>query len=91
MKNKGAHAYARRWNIEIVRKGIEMNKINTSGLLLRVFLPTVALSALYLLFGWFCRSMPHILLLCLIGLFTMVPLELGFFCTTAKGNTGNIP
>ena len=54
-----------------------MKKISTFGLRFRAFLPTVVLSSLYLLIGWFCHSIPHILLFCLIALLTMVPIELG--------------
>ena len=65
-----------------------MKKINLSGLLVRVFLPTAVLSSLYLIIGWFCRSIPHILLFCLIALFIMVPTELGFILYDSKREYG---
>ena len=46
------------------------------------------LSSLYLLIGWFCRSIPHILLFCLIALFTMIPIELGFILYDSKREDG---
>ena len=65
-----------------------MKKINLPRLLFRVFLPTVVLSSLYLLIGWFCHAIPHILLFCLIALFTMVPIELGFILYDSKKECG---
>lgn len=65
-----------------------MRKISTPGLLLRVFLPTVVFSSVYLVIGWFCRSIPHILLFCLIALFTMVPIELGFIFYDSRKEYG---
>ena len=65
-----------------------MKKFGILGMLLRVFLPTIVLSSLYLLIGWFCRSIPHILLFCLIALFTMIPIELGFILYDSKREDG---
>ena len=57
-------------------------------MLFQVFLPTVVFSSLYLVIGWFCLSIPHILLFCLIALFTMVPIELGFILHDSRKEQG---
>ena len=64
-----------------------MNKIDTKGLILRIFIPTIVLSLSYLLLGHFC-SIPHILLLCILGTFTLVPIELGIILKASKNEYG---
>lgn len=64
-----------------------MNKIDTKGLLLRVFTPAAVLSLSYLIFGHFC-TVPHILLFCVLGTFILVPIELGFILKTSKREYG---
>lgn len=64
-----------------------MNKIDTKGLLLRIFAPTTVLSLSYLLLGHFC-NIPHILLFCILGTFTLVPMELGVIMSASKKEYG---
>lgn len=65
-----------------------MRKINTVGLVGRVFLPTIVLSTLYLVVGYFCKVIPHLLLFCLIGCVTMFPIELGIVLAASKTEYG---
>ncbi len=51
-----------------------MNKIDTKGLVLRIFIPTIVLSVSYFILGHFC-SIPHILLFCILGTFALVPIR----------------
>lgn len=64
-----------------------MNKIDTKGLLLRIFTPTIVLSLSYLLLGHFC-NIPHILLFCILGTVTLVPMELGIILSASKKENG---
>lgn len=64
-----------------------MNKINTKGLLLRIFIPTIVLSLSYLILGQFCK-IPHILLFCILGTVTLVPIELGIILSASKREFG---
>lgn len=66
-----------------------MNKIGTKGLLLRIFTPTLVLSLSYLLLGHFC-NIPHILLLCILGTFILVPMELGMIFSASKKEYGTV-
>ncbi|RDU22600.1 CPBP family intramembrane glutamic endopeptidase [Anaerosacchariphilus polymeriproducens] len=60
-----------------------MNKIDTKGLLLRIFIPTLVLSFTYLLLGHFCK-IPHLLLFCILGTVILVPIELGVILSASK-------
>lgn len=64
-----------------------MNKIDTTGLILRIFPPTIVLSLSYLLLGNFC-NIPHILLFCILGTVTLVPMELGIILSASKRENG---
>lgn len=64
-----------------------MNKIDTKGLLLRIFVPAAVLSLSYLLLGHLC-NIPHILLFCILGTFTLVPMELGVIISASKKEYG---
>ena len=64
-----------------------MNKIDTKGLLLRVFVPTTVFSLSYLILGHFC-NMPHILLFCILGTIILVPMELGMIISASKKEYG---
>ena len=64
-----------------------MNKIDTKGLLLRIFAPAAVLSLSYLLLGHFC-NIPYILLFCILGTFTLVPMELGVILSASKKEYG---
>ncbi|MCI8517342.1 MAG: hypothetical protein HFG75_10850 [Hungatella sp.] len=64
-----------------------MNKIDTKGLSLRIFVPATVLSLSYLLLGHFC-NIPHILLFCILGTFTLVPMELGVIISASKKEYG---
>ena len=64
-----------------------MNKIDTKGLLLRIFVPTTVLSLSYLIMGHFC-NMPHILLFCILGTIILVPMELGMIISASKKEYG---
>ncbi len=66
---------------------LQMNEIDTKGLLSRVFVPTAVLSLSYLLLGHFC-NIPHILLFCILGTFILVPMELGMIITASKKEYG---
>ena len=65
-----------------------MNTINTKKLLLYIFIPTSVLSLSYLILGHYC-SMPHILLFCILGTFTLVPIELGIILSAGKKENGS--
>lgn len=65
-----------------------MNKIDTKGLLLRIFIPAAALSFSYLILGHFCK-IPHILLFCILGTVILVPIELGFILAASKREYGS--
>ena len=62
-----------------------MNKIDTRGLLFRIFIPAIVLSLSYLVMGHFC-NMPHILLFCILGTVTLMPIELGMILFAGKKN-----
>lgn len=64
-----------------------MNKINTKSLLLKIFIPTTALSLSYLILGHFC-NMPYILLFCILGTVILVPMELGMIMSASKKEFG---
>ena len=64
-----------------------MNKIDTKGLVLRIFIPTIVLSVSYFMLGHFC-SIPHILLFCILGTFALVPIELGIILKASKDEYG---
>lgn len=64
-----------------------MNKVDTKGLLLKIFIPTIVLSLSYLILGHFCK-IPHILLFCILGTFTLVPIELGIILKASKSEYG---
>lgn len=64
-----------------------MNTIRTKGLLLRIFTPAAAISLIYLLLGFYL-PLPHLLLFCLVGTFTLVPIELGVILSASKKETG---
>lgn len=64
-----------------------MNKIDTKGLILRIFIPTFVLSLSYLLLGNFC-NIPHILLFCILGTVTLLPIELGMILSASKKEYG---
>lgn len=64
-----------------------MNKIGAKGLILRVFAPTIILSASYLVLGHF-STIPHILLFCILGTFLLVPVELVTILKASKREYG---
>lgn len=64
-----------------------MVKIDTKGILWRIFLPTIVLSLTYLLVGHFC-GIPHILLFCILGTFILLPIELGMILSASKKEFG---
>lgn len=64
-----------------------MNKIDTKGLLIRIFIPTIVLSLSYLIVGHFC-NMPYILLFCILGTVILVPMELGMIMSASKKEYG---
>lgn len=65
----------------------QMNRIDTKGLILRIFTPTTAFSLSYLLLGNFC-NMPHILLFCISGTIILVPMELAIILSASKRENG---
>lgn len=66
-----------------------MNKIDLKGLVLRVFIPTTALSLSYLLIGNVCRTIPHLLLFCILATIILVPIELGVILSASKKENGD--
>ena len=64
-----------------------MRKIDTKGLVLSIFTPTIVLSMSYLLLGHFC-NIPHILLFCILGTVILVPMELGIILSASKKENG---
>ena len=64
-----------------------MKTINKTELLLLIFTPTFVLSVLYFVLGYFTK-IPNLLLFCIIGTFTMVPIELGVILYASKRETG---
>ncbi len=64
-----------------------MNKIDTKGLLVRIFIPTTVLSLSYLILGHFC-NIPYILLFCILGTVILVPMELGMIISASKKEYG---
>lgn len=64
-----------------------MNRIDTKGLILRIFTPTIALSLSYLILGNFC-NIPHILLFCILGTVILLPMELGVILCASKKENG---
>ena len=65
-----------------------MNQITVKKTLLYILTPTAVLSLSYLILGHFCR-MPHLLLFCLLGTVTLVPIELGFILSASKKEYGS--
>lgn len=64
-----------------------MKTINTTKLLILIFTPTFVLSVVYFALGHFIE-MPNLLLFCIIGTFTMAPIELGIILNASKKETG---
>lgn len=64
-----------------------MKTINTTKLLILIFTPTFVLSVVYFALGHFIQ-MPNLLLFCIIGTFTMAPIELGIILNASKRETG---
>lgn len=65
-----------------------MNQITIKKTLLYIFTPTAILSLSYLILGYFAK-MPYILLFCLLGTVTLVPIELGFIFFASKKEYGS--
>ncbi len=65
-----------------------INIIDTKGLVLRIFAPTIVLSLSYLVLGHFCNNIPHILLFCILGTVTLVPVALGIILSASKKENG---
>lgn len=64
-----------------------MNKIDKKGLVIKIYIPTFVLSLLYLLLGHFSK-IPHLLLFCILGTITLVPIELGIILFASKKENG---
>lgn len=64
-----------------------MKTINKTELLLLIFTPTFVLSVVYFVLGNFIK-IPNLLLFCIIGTFTIVPIELGVILYASKRETG---
>ena len=64
-----------------------MNRIDTKGLCLRIFIPTLVLSVTYLVLGHVCK-IPHLLLFCILGTIILVPIELGVILSASKKEYG---
>lgn len=64
-----------------------MNKIDTKELLLKILIPTIVFSFSYFILGNFC-NIPHILLFCILGTFTLVPIEFSIILKAGKSEYG---
>lgn len=64
-----------------------MSKIDTKGLVWKIFVPAIILSLSYLILGHFC-SIPHILLFCILATLTLAPIELGIILKASKAEYG---
>ena len=64
-----------------------MNKKDTKVLLIRIFIPTIVLCLSFLILRHFC-NMPYILLFCILGTFTLFPIELGMILCASKKEYG---
>lgn len=64
-----------------------MKTINRTQLLISVFVPALVLSVTYFVLGHFVK-IPNLLLFCIIGTFTMFPIELGIILNASKKETG---
>ena len=64
-----------------------MNLIDTKGLILSIFIPTIVLNISYLILGHFC-NIPYILLFCILGTVILVPMELGVIIFASKKENG---
>lgn len=65
-----------------------MKTINKTELLISIFIPTLVLSVVYFVLGHFIK-IPNLLLFCIIGTFTIFPIELGIILKASKKETGN--
>lgn len=65
-----------------------MKEIDLRGLLLRVFIPTTALSLSYLLIGSIFDAIPHLLLFCILATIILVPMELVVIFAASKKENG---
>ncbi len=65
-----------------------MNQLTIKKTILYILIPTTVLSLSYLIVGHFCQ-MPFLLLFCLLGTVTLVPIELGFILFASKKEYGS--
>ena len=65
-----------------------MNQLTVKKTILYILTPTTVLSLSYLIVGHFCQ-MPFLLLFCLLGTVTLVPIELGFILFASKKEYGS--
>lgn len=65
-----------------------MKTINKTELLISIFILTLVLSVVYFVLGHFIK-IPNLLLFCIIGTFTMFPIELGIILKASKKETEN--
>ena len=65
-----------------------MNQLTIKKTILYILTPTAVLSLSYLIVGHFCQ-MPFLLLFCLLGTVTLVPIELGFILFASKKEYGS--
>lgn len=64
-----------------------MERLDTKGILLRIFAPTSVFSLAYLITGYFSR-VPLLLLFCILGTVILVPMELGIILRASKKEYG---
>lgn len=64
-----------------------MKTVKKTELLVSIFTPTLVLSVVYFVLGHFIK-MPNLLLFCIIGTFTMFPIEIGIILNASKKETG---
>ena len=65
-----------------------MIKINAKQLCLKIFIPTIAFSLLYLLIGSF-SSIPQLLLFCILGTAVLIPMEIAILLNASKKEIGS--
>lgn len=70
-----------------LRRSFLVKRLDTKGVLLRIFTPTLILCVTYFLLGHFCK-IPQLLLFCIMGTIILVPIELGIILFASKKEYG---
>ena len=65
-----------------------MVQIDTKQLCLKIFIPTIIFSSLYVLIGKFCY-IPQLLLFCILGTVVLLPMEIAILLKESKKEIGS--